>query len=328
MKSQKRTKKSFLGLVARGLGMGAADVVPGVSGGTIAFITGIYEEFLETISNLKLGLIKTWKSQGFKAMWTEMNGSFLAAIFLGIGISILSLAKLLTYLLEHYPILLWSFFFGLIIASIWLVGKTVEKWNLKTIVSLIIGTLVAFGITLLSPSAESSNLFYIFICGSLAICAMILPGISGSFILLLLGAYTTILGSLTGMMDAVKDKAWDIFAGHFTIIALFMAGCLFGLIAFSKILNYAFKNFKNITIALLTGFLIGSLNKIWPWKNTIEWRTDRHGELVPKIQENISPSTFSDLTGETHNLIYSGLLAISGIVLIVLLERFGSKKTN
>ena len=328
MKSQKKTKKSFLGLVARGLGMGAADVVPGVSGGTIAFITGIYEEFLETISNLKFGLFKTWKSQGFKAMWTEMNGNFLAAIFLGIGISILSLAKLLTHLLENHPILLWSFFFGLIIASIWLVGKTVEKWNIKTITALILGTAIAFGITLVSPSAESANLFYIFICGSLAICAMILPGISGSFILLLLGAYTTILGSLTGMMDAVKEKAWEIFAGHFTIIALFMAGCVFGLIAFSKVLNYAFKNFKNVTIATLTGFLIGSLNKIWPWKNTLEWRTDRHGELVPKIQENISPSTFTEITGEPNFLMYAILLSLLGVLLIVLLERFGAKNAN
>ncbi len=328
MTNQKKTKKSFLGLVLRGLGMGAADVVPGVSGGTIAFITGIYEEFLETISNLKFGLLKTWKSQGFKAMWTELNGNFLAAIFLGIIISILSLAKLLTYLLENHPILLWSFFFGLIIASIWLVGKTVAKWNVKTILSLIIGTAVAFGITLISPSAESANLFYIFICGSLAICAMILPGISGSFILLLLGAYTTILGSLTGLMDALKDKAWDIFVGHFTIIGLFMAGCLFGLIAFSKVLNYAFKNFKDVTIALLTGFLIGSLNKIWPWKNTLEWRTDRHGELVPKIQENISPFNFSKLTGEPNFLAYAILLAILGLALIVLLEKFGAKKAD
>lgn len=326
--NQKKTKKSFLGLFLRGLGMGAADVVPGVSGGTIAFITGIYEEFLQTISNLKFGLFKTWKSDGFKAMWTELNGNFLAAIFLGIGVSILSLAKLLTYLLDNYPILLWSFFFGLIVASVWLVGKTVAKWNFQTVAALLIGTAGAFIITLISPSAESSNLLYIFVCGSLAICAMILPGISGSFILLLLGAYTTILGSLTGLMDAIKDKAWDLFAGYFSIIALFMMGCVFGLITFSKLLNYAFKNFKNVTIALLTGFLIGSLNKIWPWKNTLEWRTDRHGEMVPKIQENVSPMEFTELTGEPNYLIYACLLALFGTALIIVLERFGSKNAN
>ena len=326
--SQKKTSKSFLGLVARGLGMGAADVVPGVSGGTIAFITGIYEEFLETISNLNLGLLKTWKKEGFKAMWIALNGNFLVALFLGIFISIISLAKLLSYLLEFHSVLLWSFFFGLIIASVWLVGKSVEKWNAKTISALIIGTVVAFVITLLTPTTGSENLIYIFICGSLAICAMILPGISGSFILLLLGAYTTVLGSLTGMMDSAKEKAWDVFAGHFSIIAVFMAGCLFGLIAFSKVLNYAFKQARNVTIAILSGFLIGSLNKIWPWKITTEWRLNSHGIQVPKIQENVLPNTFTELLNEPNQLIYATVLAITGFGLIVILERFGSAKSK
>jgi putative membrane protein len=326
--NQKKTNKSFLGLVARGLGMGAADVVPGVSGGTIAFITGIYEEFLETISNLNLGLFKTWKKEGFKAMWTALNGNFLIAIFIGIFISIISLAKLLSYLLEYHAVLLWSFFFGLIIASVWLVGKTVAKWNAKTITALIIGAIAAFIITLLTPTTGSENLFYIFICGSLAICAMILPGISGSFILLLLGAYTTVLGSLTGMLDSVKEKAWDVFVGHFSIIAVFMAGCVFGLIAFSKVLNYAFKHARNVTIAILTGFLIGSLNKIWPWKITTEWRVNSHGIQVPKIQENVLPNTFTELLNEPNQLIYAIVLAITGFSLIVILERFGSAKSK
>ncbi|MFT4600644.1 MAG: putative membrane protein [Arenicella sp.] len=324
MKSQKKTKKSFLGLVARGLGMGAADVVPGVSGGTIAFITGIYEEFLETVSSLNFGLIKTWRKEGFKAMWTAMNGSFLIAIFLGIGISIVSLAKLLTHLLETQPTLLWSFFFGLIIASVWLVGKTVEKWTFQNISALIIGTALAYTITLLSPGGGSESYLYIFLCGTLAICAMILPGISGSFILLLLGAYTTILGSLTGVIDSLKAKDWDAFFSYGIIIAIFMAGCLVGLIAFSKLLNWLFKKSKNLIISILTGFLIGSLNKIWPWKMTTVWTIDRHGETVPAVQENISPSAFAKLFGDSQ-LILAILLMLAGLALIIALEYFGNR---
>jgi len=325
MTQQKKTNKSFLGLVARGLGMGAADVVPGVSGGTIAFITGIYEELLETIAGLKLGLFKTWKQEGFKAMWSEMNGNFLIALFLGIGISIFSLAKILTYLLETYPTLLWSFFFGLILASIWLVGKTVEKWNAQNIIGLIFGALIAFGITILSPAGETDNNIYIFFCGMLAICAMILPGISGSFILLLLGAYTTILGSLTGIIDALKIKDWDAFLSNGITVAVFMAGCLIGLISFSRLLNWAFKKAKNLIIAILTGFLVGSLNKIWPWKETMEWGLDRHGEKIPMVQANILPGKYETLYGESF-MLYGVLLMIAGCALIVILERFGKQK--
>ena len=325
MTSQKKTKNSFLGLVARGLGMGAADVVPGVSGGTIAFITGIYEEFLATISGLKFSLIKTWRKEGFKAMWQEMNGNFLIAIFLGIGISIVSLAKVLTYLLNSHPVLLWSFFFGLIIASIWLVGKTVEKWNLQNIIGLILGAVIAFFITILSPSSGSESLLYIFFCGCIAICAMILPGISGSFILLLLGAYATVLGSITGILDGLKIKDWDAIFSNLTLLIVFMLGCLVGLITFSRLLNYLFKKSKNLIIAVLTGFLVGSLNKIWPWKETTEWRLNSHGESVPLIQKNISPSKFTDLNGDSQ-LILATLLAISGLAFIILLEYFGAKK--
>ncbi|MEO9532643.1 MAG: DUF368 domain-containing protein [Crocinitomicaceae bacterium] len=325
MKSQTKTKKSFLGLVARGLGMGAADVVPGVSGGTIAFITGIYEEFLATISGLKFSLFRTWKQEGFKAMWEQINGRFLIAIFLGIGISIVSLAKLLTYLLDTQEVLLWSFFFGLILASIWLVGKTVEKWNLQNILGLAIGAIVAFTITILSPSTGSESLLYIFLCGSLAICAMILPGISGSFILLLLGAYTTVLGSITGILDGLKIKDWDVVMSNGLTVVVFMIGCVIGLISFSRFLNYLFKKSKNLIIAVLTGFLVGSLNKIWPWKETTEWRIDRHGEKVAVVQQNISPSKFETLFGNSQ-LLYAVLLALAGLVLIITLEYFGNKK--
>ena len=316
-------KKSFIGLVVRGLGMGAADVVPGVSGGTIAFITGIYEELVETISNLKLGLIKTWRKEGFKAMWEEMNGNFLAAIFMGVIISFVSLAKLLQYLLENHEVLLWSFFFGLILASVWLVGKTIEKWNTTSIIGFIVGTAVAFGITLLAPAGESENLGFMFLSGALAICAMILPGISGSFILLLLGAYATVINNIAGLLDSLKAKEWGELMDHGLLLGIFALGCLFGLIAFSKVLNAAFKKAKNLIIAILTGFLLGSLNKIWPWKETISFRTNHSGEQVPFEQVNVLPGNY---TAGNDYILYAIPLMLFGILVIFLLDRFGNRK--
>ena len=322
-------KKRFLGLLLRGVGMGAADVVPGVSGGTIAFITGIYEELLETISNLNFGLLKTWRKEGFKAMWKAMNGTFLLAIFTGVILSILSLAQLLEYLLEHHPIVLWSFFFGLIIASVWLVGKTVENWNYKSILGVVFGTVLAFVITIMTPAEGTDNLLYIFLCGSLAICAMILPGISGSFILLLLGAYTTILGSVSGLIDALKAKEWAVVTDSGLTLGIFMLGCLFGLIAFSKLLNFLFKKSKSFIIAVLTGFLIGSLNKIWPWKITTQSIVDRHGELKPVVQENVLPQDFTLITGEQNHFIFALIAMLGGLGIVLLIEYLGNRmKSN
>ncbi|WP_027420486.1 DUF368 domain-containing protein [Crocinitomix catalasitica] len=323
-------KNSLFGVGLRGIAMGAADVVPGVSGGTIAFITGIYEELLETISNLNFGLIRTWRKDGFKAMWKIGNFNFLFSLFAGILISIASLAIFIEFLLETYPIQLWSFFFGLILASVWLVGKTVEKWNPKTILGLIGGTLVAYLITGITPSAESTNLLYIFISGSIAICAMILPGISGSFILLLLGAYTTVLGAVSGAISALKESAWPLVVDNGIIIAVFALGCLIGLITFAKGLNWLFKKALNLTIAILTGFLIGSLNKIWPWKETITSFIKHPGEaneeIVPLVQQNISPAHFATLNNTESLLIYAILFAIVGFALIITIEWFGKKK--
>jgi putative membrane protein len=320
-----KTKKSFFGLVIRGLAMGAADVVPGVSGGTIAFITGIYEELLETISNVNSGLIKTLKRDGLKAFWIQLNGSFLVSLFLGIGISIVSLAKLISYLLETYPVQLWSFFFGLIIASIWLVGKTVEKWNVSAILALLIGTGIAYYITLLTPTTESANLFYIFICGSLAICAMILPGISGSFILLLLGTYTTVLGSINNLVSSISNSNWGLASDYGLVLLVFGTGCIFGILSFSKLLNFLFKKVHNITVALLTGFLIGSLNKIWPWKQTMSTRLNSHGETVPFIRENVFPAKYEIIAGESSELITCVLFAFAGLLFILIIEKLGNK---
>lgn len=330
--SDSYSKKSFLAVALRGIGMGAADVVPGVSGGTIAFITGIYEELLETIAGLNFGLIRTWKKDGFKAMWKKGNFSFLAALFLGIIISIASLAVLIEFLLVHYKIQLWSFFFGLILASIWLVGKTVTKWNVRTISGIIFGTISAYLITTIAPVEDSTNLFYIFICGSIAICAMILPGISGSFILLLLGAYTSVLGAVSNLIGALKLSNWDVVFSNGLLLTVFALGCLVGLLSFSKLLNWLFKKAHQVTIAILTGFLIGSLNKIWPWKEVIEFRVKHAGEmneeLVPVVERNITPTLFSKLTNEPNFFVQAFLLMLVGLALIILLEKFGKKKAT
>jgi putative membrane protein len=299
-----RTTKEYLSLSLKGMAMGAADIIPGVSGGTIAFISGIYEELIETINNVNFEAIKKLKNNGIKSFWTHINGNFLIALLTGIAISIMSLAKVITHLLETHSQLLWGFFFGLIVASVYIVGKQVNKWDINNIISLIIGSSIAFYITILNPMQKPDALWFVFLSGSIAICAMILPGISGSFILLLLGSYEFIL-------VAIKDFKLDV-------ITIFGVGCITGLLAFSKLLNWLFKKYHDITIALLTGFLIGSLNKIWPWKETIQTRINSHGEIVPFIQSNVLPSNFE---GDS-NIIEVILLSLIGLVLIYLLERF------
>ena len=286
--------------------MGAADVVPGVSGGTIAFISGIYEELITSINNVDLSLFKTLKENGFKAAWTQLNGNFLLALFIGIGISILSLAKLVSWLLDNEPILLWSFFFGLVVASIIYVGKEVEKWNAGAILFLVIGSAVAFYITTLPPSANSDSLPFLFLSGALAVCAMILPGISGAFILVLLGSYKTIIDSL---------HTFDL-----KVISVVGIGAIFGLLSFAKLLKWMFNNHKNITLAVLTGFILGSLNKIWPWKRVLETRTIGKKEII--IDENVSPFTYEG----DNQLMFAVIAAIVGFSLIFILERTASKK--
>jgi len=303
---EKRKFLDYFFITLKGMAMGAADVVPGVSGGTIAFISGIYEELIASINGVNFSLIKTLKNDGFKAFWDKANGNFLLALFLGIGISIVSLAKFISWLLLNEPILLWSFFFGLVVASIFFVGKSIEKWTAETIVMFAIGAVIAYYITILPPSENVDSLPFLFLSGALAICAMILPGISGAFILVLLGSYQTIL-------DAVHER-------KIKQILVVAAGCLFGLLSFARILKWMFAHYKNMTLALLTGFILGSLNKIWPWKKILE--TKIFGEEVITIREqNISPFSFEG----DNQLIYAIVLAIVGFSLIFTMERFASK---
>jgi len=306
-----KTKKPLLGIAVRGLAIGAADVVPGVSGGTIAFITGIYEELIETISNVNLGLLKTLKSDGIKAFWTQLNGNFIVALFAGIIISISSLANLISYLLESFPIIVWSFFFGLVLASIKLMTKQVKKWTAPTILGFIIGTGIAFWITILPPMQQAGADWYIFLSGTIAICAMILPGISGSFILLLLGSYQTVLGAVKEV-DLMK-------------IAIFGFGCIIGLLSFSHLLKWMFRKYEHVTIAVLSGFLLGSLNKLWPWKEVLSTRLNSHGETVPFIESNVSPFSFENITNAPNQIGYSIGFCILGFLIIFVLEKFGDK---
>ncbi|MDG1227898.1 MAG: DUF368 domain-containing protein [Polaribacter sp.] len=304
-----RKLKDYLVISLKGLAMGAADVVPGVSGGTIAFISGIYEELLSSISNVNLGLFKTLKNDGFKAAWAQLNGGFLASLFLGIFVSIVSLAKAIKYLLENEPILLWSFFFGLVLASIIYIAKQIKKWNILSFIVLILGAFLAFYITTLNPLvSENSSYIYIFIAGAIAICAMILPGISGSFILVLLGAYKPVLNALNN-----KD---------IKTVLIFLAGAIVGLLTFSRVLKWLFKHYKEITLAGLTGFIIGSLNKIWPWKETLTWRINSHGVEVPFNQQSVSPFTFD---GDPQ-LIMAVALAAVGFIIILGMEKLAVQK--
>ncbi|MFY9242856.1 MAG: DUF368 domain-containing protein [Polaribacter sp.] len=304
-----RKFKDFLVIGLKGMAMGAADVVPGVSGGTIAFISGIYEELLGSISNINLDLFKTLKKRGFKAAWNQLNGNFLASLFIGIFISIISLAKAIKYLLENEPILLWSFFFGLVLASIIYIAKQITNWNFISILVLILGAFLAYYITTLNPLVnENSSLLFMFLAGAIAICAMILPGISGAFILVLLGAYKPIL-------TAVDER-------DFKTIAAVGLGTIIGLLSFSKVLKWLFANYKNYTLAALTGFIIGSLNKIWPWKETLTWRTNSLGVKVPFNQQSVSPFSFD---GESQ-IMLATILAIIGFALILLMEKLAVQK--
>ena len=306
-----RTVKEYLVLVLKGMGMGAADVVPGVSGGTIAFITGIYEELINSIKSINLKSLKLFFTGKFAEFWSAINGTFLISVLLGIGISVFSLAKGLEYLLNHFPILVWSFFFGLIIASAIYVARAIKQWSVGTIIAGVAGIVVAYFITVITPAEANTSYWFIFIAGSIAICAMILPGISGSFILVLLGMYKFILAAVSNFEIAV--------------ILTFLVGAAIGIIAFSNVLSWLLKKYHNLTIAVLAGFMVGSLNKVWPWKQITETFTDRHGEVKPLVEVNVLPASYEQITGTDALIVEAVLLAIVGFALIFVVEGVSKK---
>ena len=293
----------------KGVAMGAADVVPGVSGGTIAFISGIYEELIDSISKVNLKTLKLWRQEGFLSMWSALNGNFLLSLVIGIAISIISLARVIRHLLENQPILIWSFFFGLVLASIIYVAKQINKWRLGTIVLLVAGALTAYLITTLTPQDAIPSYPYVFLSGALAICAMILPGISGSFILLLLGMYKPVL-------DAIHDK-------NVVLLLILISGAIVGLLSFSRILKWLFDHYANLTLAVLTGFILGSLNKIWPWKEVLETEIINGKTKILK-EKSILPGSYD---GDPQ-ILWALLLASAGFLFIILLEKLAVKKND
>ncbi|KZN38946.1 hypothetical protein N480_12000 [Pseudoalteromonas luteoviolacea S2607] len=305
------SKRDYIWLFFKGAGMGAADVVPGVSGGTIAFITGIYARLLAAIKSVDLSALQMVLKGQFKEAWQHVDGSFLLAVFGGLFTSALSLAKIITYLLEHHQQLVWSFFFGLIIASFIYIAKQVDKWQAQHIASCILGAALAYVITAMSPAEAQAQTWFYFVAGSIAICAMILPGISGSFILLLLGMYGHVL-------TAINNK-------ELVLIGLFLLGCICGLMMFSRFLSWLLSKYEQVTFALLSGFLIGSLNMLWPWKKVVTTYVNSSGIEKPLMQKNISPMEFTQLTGQDAQLAVCIALAIVGLVLILTLDRISHK---
>lgn len=295
----------------RGIAMGAADIVPGVSGGTIAFITGIYFRLLEAINSVP-GAVSGHLFRGdLKGFWFRCDGTFLISLLGGILLSIATLASIISYGLEAYPILIWSFFFGLIIASVWHVGRQVRELSAILLLPLFAGIAFAWWVTTLpAGQADPSGLVFLG-AGALAICAMILPGISGSFILVIIGMYSPVL-------DAIRN----IEAGSLLLFAL---GCVIGLLSIAQLITWAFHRFHDLVLALLTGFMIGALNKVWPWKETLSWRTNSSGEQVPLNEVSITPGYYTELTGLDSQWPLAISIAVLGFAVVLLVEWMGSR---
>ena len=296
----------YIVLALKGCAMGMADVVPGVSGGTIAFISGIYEELLDSIRSVDATALRLLLRFRLAEFWRHINGRFLLPVLLGIAVAIFSLARLMTYLLTNHPIAIWSFLLGLIVASALLVARQIGRWDWRTVLAFAVGAAAAWWITVATPAETPDDWWFVMLSGAIAICAMILPGISGAFILLLLGKYQYI-------MHAVGE--FDI-----PVIAVFVIGAAAGIISFSHLLSWLLKHWHDVTVAVLMGFMVGSLNKVWPWKETVETYLDSHGVAQPLVQNNIAPGTFEQLTGQPSLLVQAILLGIVGFLVIYGIE--------
>ena len=295
----------------KGMAMGAADVVPGVSGGTIALIAGVYERLLAALGACTPNKL-VWLARGrVKETWRAVDGTFLAALLGGILTSIASVASLISYLLEAHPELIWSFFFGLILVSVYVVGREVQRWNLGTIALTLAATAFAYLLTSAGALQWPATLPMIFLAGAIAICAMILPGISGSFILVLLGLYATVLGAV---------RSFDL-----TLLTVFALGCLAGMLSFSRLVSWLLLHARSATMAVATGLLIGSLNKVWPWKQTLTWRQNSHGAMEPMQQANLLPANYEALTGAPSHWLGGLALMASAVVLVLGLEWIGQR---
>ena len=299
----------------KGMAMGIAEIIPGVSGGTIAFITGIYERLLNSIKAFRPSLFATLKEEGIKGIWNAIDGTFLVALFGGMAVSIVLFTKVITSLMVTNKEMLWAFFFGLIVASAVFIGRMIKRWNLTTVGILVIGLAIAFYITIAAPAQGTDALWMVFLAGMIAISAMILPGISGSFILLLMGMYQIVLPAVSAF---IEERSMD----NFIVVVVFGVGCLIGLLTFANVFSWTFKKYKEQTLALLTGFMIGSLNKVWPWRNVLETRVNSKGETVPFLERSVLPTAYE---GEPA-IVGVVILMVVGAAIVFALEYFGNEE--
>lgn len=298
--------RAWLLLFCKGMAMGAADVVPGVSGGTIAFITGIYERLLNALKQAHPLTLKLWFKQGFSVFWQTIDGYFLLVLFAGILVSILSLANIIHYMLEHYAIVLSAFFFGLVLASVIFLIRQIPRFQWQYLLLLALGTGVAVVISVMRPAELPDSWWMMFIAGFIAICAMILPGISGSFILLLMGMYRVVIEAVT---------TFNIF-----LLTCFSLGCLLGLVIFSHILSLLLKRYFSGMLSLLSGFLLGSLSVLWPWKQILETTVNRHGEVVPLLQKNVLPTVYTQITSHDSQMFFAFFVFCVGFLIVFSME--------
>lgn len=329
-----RTLKDKIFLILKGLGMGAANKVPGVSGGVVAFVAGFYEEFIYSLQKINGKAFKLLINGRFKSFYQYINGRFLALLFFGMIVSYFSVSKILDYLIKNYELYVWSVFFGMIIGSIYYINKDFKDWNYKTYLSLFIGIILGVGISFLNPAKENDNLWFVFFCGIISVCGMTLPGFSGSFVLILLGNYVLLL---VDSVNALYDTFFDILEGDFSftknlvrirmlkVLLVFTLGSITGLITFSNVLSYILKHYKSITISTIIGFIIGSLGVVWPWKKTI-YKLSESGEFIfdsrgEKVVENYN-RYIPQLNTETYFAI---AFIVLGIAIVLALEIYGQK---
>jgi uncharacterized membrane protein len=329
-----RTFKDKVFLVLKGLGMGAANKVPGVSGGVVAFVAGFYEEFIYSLQKVNGKAFKLLINGRYKSFYQYINGRFLGLLFLGMVVSYFSVSKLLDYLITHYELYVWSVFFGMIIGSIYYISKDFKDWNYRTYTALCIGIILGLSISFLDPATENDNLFFVFFCGIISVAGMTLPGFSGSFILIILGNYVLLL---VDSVNALYDTFAEIITGDFSfiknlermrmlkVLAVFTIGSVVGLVTFSHILNYILKHYKSITISTIIGFIIGSLGVVWPWKKTI-FKTQVDGEFILDSTGRTIIENYKRFIPELDSSTYSAIgFIVLGIIIVLALEVYGQK---
>lgn len=334
---KQRTLKQKFFLVLKGLAMGAANKVPGVSGGVVAFVTGFYEEFIYSLKQINTTALKLLVNGRFKSFYYHINGPFLTLLFTGIILSFFSISKLLDYLIKHYELFVWSLFFGLIVGSIYQINKNFKDWNLKTYTALILGMLIGISVSFLNPAKENDNLWFVFFCGIISVSGMTLPGFSGSFLLILIGNYVLLL---VDSVNALSSTLYEVLGGDYNflnnpqrikmlkVLGVFTFGSITGLVSFSHVLSYILKRYKSITLSSITGFITGSLGVVWPWKKIIfkknisnEFILDSRGLKIIENYKRYIP----EIKVET---IYATLCIITGVLIVLLLESYNKKTTH